>query len=276
MEIVKNRNGKTYLHIWRANCAYECIMNIHEHQDWNNIRFSVKPLPKEKNISSANILNGIPFPPQSFDFIYVQHIVEHLTLEELSIFLKQLKHLLKPGGIVRISTPDLEEKVEEYLLQYNSSQNDDSPKAFNQLWWAQLDLYDQAVRNISGGEMLEYINSGKASAEQLKRTSGDVFLPLLTGKPYLAPLGRPSVLHRAVNKLRSFVSGNHPQKTREAHLWLFDEVFLTINLKKAEFSSIKRKHFNESDIPLWEVYQFDKSLKGDYPIEPSLYIEAIG
>jgi predicted SAM-dependent methyltransferase len=56
-----------------------------------------------------------PFEDESFEWVYSEHFVEHLDLEEVIGWLADVRRLLKPGGRVRLSTPDLRLYVEGYL-----------------------------------------------------------------------------------------------------------------------------------------------------------------
>lgn len=58
-----------------------------------------------------------PFPLEdaSFEWVYSEHFIEHLTLEQGIAWLKEVRRLLRAGGHVRISTPDLRLYVEGYL-----------------------------------------------------------------------------------------------------------------------------------------------------------------
>jgi predicted SAM-dependent methyltransferase len=49
--------------------------------------------------------------------VYSEHYIEHLTLWEAHGWLRELHRLLKPGGVLRLSTPDLEQYVRGYLDQ---------------------------------------------------------------------------------------------------------------------------------------------------------------
>ena len=46
------------------------------------------------------------FPPAAIDRMLAEHVFEHLTREELSIFLEIAREFLAPGGRVRIAVPD--------------------------------------------------------------------------------------------------------------------------------------------------------------------------
>jgi predicted SAM-dependent methyltransferase len=58
-----------------------------------------------------------PFPvgDQSFDWIYSEHLIEHLGLKQAVTWLEEMRRLLKPGGGLRLTTPDLKRYVDGYL-----------------------------------------------------------------------------------------------------------------------------------------------------------------
>jgi SAM-dependent methyltransferase len=72
--------------------------------------------------SSGNLLDGwtnlqehecdiskpLPFQSDSADFLFLEHVLEHVTPHEGYRFLKEALRVLKPGGVVRIIVPDIE------------------------------------------------------------------------------------------------------------------------------------------------------------------------
>jgi SAM-dependent methyltransferase len=48
-----------------------------------------------------------PFADGSFDWIFCEHTIEHLKPLAALALLRELRRLIKPGGVVRMSTPDL-------------------------------------------------------------------------------------------------------------------------------------------------------------------------
>ena len=50
-----------------------------------------------------------------FDFIRMQHSLEHFSLEEGERTIKNCARLLKPGGVILITTPDLQIHARRYL-----------------------------------------------------------------------------------------------------------------------------------------------------------------
>lgn len=64
-----------------------------------------------------DVRKGLPFPDDSVDYIYVGQFIEHINpLYEVPQFLTECRRVLKPGGVARISTPDLD----ILLASYNS------------------------------------------------------------------------------------------------------------------------------------------------------------
>lgn len=60
-----------------------------------------------------------PFEDGSFEWAHAEHFIEHLKLEEVIGWLTDVRRVLKPGGHVRLSTPDLRRYVEGYLDRGN-------------------------------------------------------------------------------------------------------------------------------------------------------------
>ncbi|MBI5650213.1 MAG: methyltransferase domain-containing protein [Chloroflexi bacterium] len=61
-----------------------------------------------------NLAYGIPFPDDSIDFIYSAHLLEHLTRADARQLTRAMWRVLKPGGCVRITVPDLARAFELY------------------------------------------------------------------------------------------------------------------------------------------------------------------
>lgn len=57
----------------------------------------------------------LPFSDETLDRIYLEHVLEHATYETGVRFLCDARRVLRPGGVIRIAVPDLEDLVRGYL-----------------------------------------------------------------------------------------------------------------------------------------------------------------
>lgn len=62
-----------------------------------------------------NAYKKFPFNDNTFDYVFSEHMIEHLKIDKVQGFLKEVYRVLKPGGIFRVTCPDLELFVEKYL-----------------------------------------------------------------------------------------------------------------------------------------------------------------
>lgn len=69
----------------------------------------------EKLDINQDLRQPLPFENDSVDFIFNEHFIEHLTVEEGVAAVKEMMRILKPGGVIRMATPDLEITVDKYL-----------------------------------------------------------------------------------------------------------------------------------------------------------------
>jgi predicted SAM-dependent methyltransferase len=56
----------------------------------------------------------LPIPDSTIELIYSEHFLEHIELEQGEALLRDCLRALIPGGIVRLSTPDLDFMVGQY------------------------------------------------------------------------------------------------------------------------------------------------------------------
>jgi hypothetical protein len=70
---------------------------------------------RSENIRYANAVRRIPCPDSSVTAAYSAHMIEHLDRGEARLFLREVRRVLRPGGIVRIAAPDLSMLVARYV-----------------------------------------------------------------------------------------------------------------------------------------------------------------
>jgi SAM-dependent methyltransferase len=107
---------KKVLHV---GCGPYSISGLHETfqtDEWEEVRLDIDPNVKPDIISSITDMS--PVSSQSVDAIWSSHNIEHIYPHEVPIALAEFYRVLKPGGFVLITLPDIQ-KVAEYVAQGN-------------------------------------------------------------------------------------------------------------------------------------------------------------
>lgn len=78
----------------------------------NNITYNVS---WPKNLKLINARKKMPFAENSVDYIFTSHFLEHIKKYETLRFFKNAHCCLKVGGILRISVPNLDFIVQQYI-----------------------------------------------------------------------------------------------------------------------------------------------------------------
>lgn len=69
---------------------------------------------RANGISHCDATRHIPWPDASVDAIYSSHMIEHLDRLDVDLFLREARRVLRPGGVIRLSTPGLQQLVAAY------------------------------------------------------------------------------------------------------------------------------------------------------------------
>jgi len=107
---------KKVLHV---GCGPYSLSGLHETfrtDEWQEVRLDIDPNVKPDIISSITDMS--PVSSQSVDAIWSSHNIEHIYPHEVPIALAEFYRVLKPGGFVLITLPDIQ-KVAEYVAQGN-------------------------------------------------------------------------------------------------------------------------------------------------------------
>ena len=257
--------------------------------DWVNLDFKRTGL----SVQAHNLLEGIPFPDESFDVVYHSHMLEHFPKRDAFCFLRECFRVLKPSGIIRVVVPDLEQIALEYLKNLKGAKQGDQA-AMLDYDWIMLELYDQTVRNVSGGEMVEYWKNPALGNElYVKNRIGDEFENFrriilknkkVSQRSFLTSWRTYFQFSRYKAKLLqsimgilgvgSYIEVGKFRAEGEVHQWMYDEYSLGELLKKVGFVEVERRTAFESKIPLWEKYRFLDVVNGSPRKPDSLFMEA--
>jgi SAM-dependent methyltransferase len=88
--------------------------------DANNQEFI--DLCRTKAIRYADAGARLPHDTASVDAIYSSHMLEHMFRDDAEAFLEECHRILRPGGVLRLAVPDLEQEAREYLEHGDADQ----------------------------------------------------------------------------------------------------------------------------------------------------------
>jgi predicted SAM-dependent methyltransferase len=267
-------------------CGTRCLDN------WINIDF----IKSKKGVIAHNLLKGIPFPSDYFDVVYCSHVLEHFTKAQGEFFLEECFRVLKNNGILRVVVPDLEQIVKSYINQLELARNEENEIKHENYSWSVLELFDQTVREFSGGQMKSLWTKDRIINESfIVERVGNEFVYFRT--KFLEERRLNSALNfnslkkiakSIIEKIRYFFV----QLTKEikifkifnlgkfrlggeVHKWMYDSYSLGYLLKSKNFTRINIVDAYSSEIPNWEFHQWLDVENGIIRKPDSLFMEAI-
>ena len=247
--------------------------------DWINIDL-VRTGP---GVVAHDLSTGIPLPDVSCEVVYHSHVLEHLRRPDAQFFMRECFRVLKPGGILRVAVPDLEQICRQYLLALDRVLAEGAHVACD-YEWIMLELFDQTVRPQSGGDMRAYLQQnplpneafvferigeeGRQLVSSLRASAGRVECPPeglgLGLSAYLTTMGRRMGV-TLVKKLASWAGGDRFMEAYrlgrfrmggEVHQWMYDrysleQLMLSVGLKDPrQESALTSRISGWTDVPL--------------------------
>lgn len=255
------------------------------HKDWYNVDL----ISNSPYVMKWDLIKGIPFPDNKFDVVYHSQVLEHISKEKAPNLIKECFRVLKPGGIMRIVLPDLENIVEEYRKYLHENINNPTKLSEANYDWILLEMYDQVVRTYSGGQMRvflkqpELINEDyivdrigyvglKYKEERKLKMREDYKIKLNFIKrqkkriKYILKLIKDTCYTERYKMGKFRLSG-------EVHMWMYDRFSLSRLLENNGFTNTKVMNPFDSDIPDWNIFELD--VKDGMVYDPtSLFMEA--
>lgn len=235
------------------------------HKDWTNVDFT----SFDSNVMQHNLLKGIPFSDNTFDAVYHSHVLEHFSKNDAEGFIKECFRVLKPGGIIRIVLPDLEEMAQCYLNELKKAEegNIDSEANYD---WIMLELYDQTIRNEGGGGMAKYLAQKEIKNDAFVfsrigegfRTYRTHLLNEQMKQPIRNVKKKKITISRILRKIKSKIPvieyriGNF-RLSGEIHQWMYDRYSLRRLLEKIGFIEAEKMDPFKSNISNWGKYELD-------------------
>lgn len=141
-----------------------------------------------------DVTNGFPMENDTCEYIYCEHLLEHLNVRQGVAFLRECSRTLRPTGVLRIAMPSLDDLLErscngrwreaDWLTwpqyQFIKTRAEMINIAFR--WWGHQWLYDreELFRRLkeSGFNNIDFVEWGKSNIPELnnKETRKDSIL----------------------------------------------------------------------------------------------------
>jgi SAM-dependent methyltransferase len=262
------------------------------HPAWTNVDMTVTA----PGVIAADLTRGIPFPDNRFDVVYHSHVLEHFRREDAARFMAECRRVLRPGGVVRVVVPDLEQIARLYLQKLDAAASaPDSQAAAVEYDWILLEMFDQTVREEPGGGMWRFLMQEPLPARDfVAGRIGNHALPNAAASN--APAVRGGLASRLLGRLlqwrryphfarealaRVVLGGDHAslrvgrfRRSGEVHQWMYDRYSLTRLLASCGYEQARQVGPTESAIPDWRSNNLDTEPDGTVYKPDSLFVEA--
>jgi hypothetical protein len=219
-------------------------------------------------------------------------VLEHLRRPDAERFMRECHRVLRPGGLLRVAVPDLERIARAYICKLEAALAGEASAAAD-YDWIMLELYDQTVREESGGQMKDYLAQAQLANEAFVYdrigVEGRLIRDQLRRAADAGADGTGGTLRsvaRAVrDRVRSFVLGDRAQDAREravgrfrlrgeVHQWMYDRFSLGRLMLRTGFADPVVQTATSSRIEGWPGFHLDTLSDGTVNKPDSLYMEA--
>lgn len=149
-----------------------------------------------QNVRYGDIIKGLPLENDSCTGLYCSHVLEHLSLHDFRIALRNSHKILKTGGIFRCVVPDLEYYARKYI---------------------------SALDNGDASASLQFIGENTLLGKEDRPRGLKGFMSAFLGNAY--------------------------------HLWMWDRISLSEELRMAGFTDIRVCKFNDSSDDFFKLVE---------------------
>ncbi|NYS60338.1 methyltransferase domain-containing protein [Halomonas salicampi] len=98
---------KRFLNVGCGSAGPERLPECFQQDDWQQIRLDINPAVKPDIIADLTDLSAVQ--TGSIDAVYSSHNIEHLYLHETTVALQEMHRVIRPGGFLLITLPDLQQ-----------------------------------------------------------------------------------------------------------------------------------------------------------------------
>jgi predicted SAM-dependent methyltransferase len=248
------------------------------------VNIDIAPAP---GVIGCDLRHGIPFPDATYDFVYHSNVLCLLRSAEALGLMRECRRVLKPGGVLRVVTEDLEDMCRAYLqtLEEVCSGDHQSAKDYE---WMLLELFDHPTREYPGGQMKEYLSQDPLPNEAfiysrvgLRPRSRSCANHTGSGPPRrqfvssLRARARKLILSALLGSqgVQALEIGSFRQSSGEAGYGFYDRYSLEQLFLSAGLSNISLRSVDESAYPFWDEVNLDITPEGEVVRPHALIVE---
>jgi predicted SAM-dependent methyltransferase len=125
MERYLRQQKRRKLHLGCGNNFIDGWLNSDLHPEWNHV-------------VRMDATKRYPFDDETFDYVFSEHMIEHVSYAKGQHMLKECFRVLKEGGKIRVSTPDL-----SFLISLYQSEKSELQKKY--IRWATETLHPDSA-----------------------------------------------------------------------------------------------------------------------------------
>ena len=268
----------------------KALLNLGSGETVHPAYISVDLRPRAGTIGH-DLRQGVPFPDKAYNLVYHSTMLSHFRRSEALPFMRECQRVLKPGGILRVVTEDLEQLCRLYLEKVEAAWNGDRPSGHDHEW-LMLELFDQASRERSGGEMVTYLMNPELPNESFVRSRvGEQGAMMIAGaKARLINAKRPrSFSHRLKERFRKMLLtrllgadgvkaydiGRFRLSAGSASYLLYDRYWLRAIFQAAGLSNISLRTPESSGYHSWSAVNLDLTPSGAPARPHALIMEGV-
>ena len=83
---------------------------MNELPGWLNTDYFARP-----GIYFLDVTRRFTIPDNAFNYVFSEHHVEHISYQNARFMLKEIFRILQPGGVLKLTTPDLNKYIYAYI-----------------------------------------------------------------------------------------------------------------------------------------------------------------
>lgn len=247
-------------------------------------------------ILQHDVREGLPFSDATFDLVYHSTMLSMLRPIEALRLTQECRRVLKPGGVLRVVTEDLEQICRVYLQKLDAACHGDEQSGRDRDWMI-LELYDQATRERSGGEIVEYLGQTPLLNEAFVRSrigeQGRIIIAGVRARAQAPATRRVVTLRTLLSKARATVRrqvltmlcgsrgvqaldiGNFRMTSGQVTYRMYDRYSLEQLLLRSGFSNVSLRTASESSCSFWHCVNLDLDATGAPARPHALTMEAV-